>query len=455
MIESHAAAAVEPAATVSIQPASCAVVAIDMGYGHLRPARALAQQLGTRVIHADRPPLADDEEQRRWHATRRMYETLSRISSLPYVGTPLRALLNSVTDIPHLHPLRDLSSATLGVRLLERSARGGLGEQLVAYLQDHDLSLVTTFYSAATFADYHGYDRVFCVVTDSDINRVWAPIDPRSSKVFYFAPSGRVVRRLRSYGVSPAQIEFTGFPLPHALVGGPDAPALTTNLKHRLARLDPKRVFRRQFAADLESLGELPDVRESPRLVFAVGGAGAQAELARHFLPSLRPLIERGRLRLTLVAGVRAEVRDRFLEELARNGLRTSGDSAVDVLHDPDLDTYFDRFDALLADTDVLWTKPSELVFYAGLGIPLLLAPPVGIHESYNLRWAREHGAGLKQRDPRVVGDRLIEHMNDGNLAATAWLGYRRLPSRGLYRICDRLNTSTRPATAGSIPPNA
>jgi hypothetical protein len=420
--------------------AACAVVAIDMGYGHLRPARSLAKQLGTTVMHADRPPLADAEEQRRWQATRRMYETISRVSSLPYIGTPLRAVLNSVTDIPHFHPFRDLSSSTLGLKLLERSAQRGLGESLVAYLQERDLALVTTFYSPATFADYHGYDRVFCVVTDSDINRVWAPIDPKSSKVFYFAPSGRAVRRLRSYGVAPSQIELTGFPLPDALVGGPDAPVLVANLLRRLCRLDPKGVFRRQFARDLEPLGALPDVQQAPHLVFAVGGAGAQAELARLFLPGLKPLLAGGRLRLTLVAGVREDVRVRFEEELQRSGLGGEVGGSIEILHDHDVDRYFDRFDELLADTDVLWTKPSELVFYAGLGLPLLLAPPVGIHESYNLRWAREHGAGLKQRDPRVVGDRLLEHLNDGNLAAAAWAGYRRLPNRGLYRICDRLN---------------
>ena len=108
-------------------------------------------------------------------------------------------------------------------------------------------------------------------------------------------------------------------------------------------------------------------------------------------------------------------------------------------MHEPTLDAYFDSFDALLADTDILWTKPSELVFYAALGIPLLLAPPVGIHESYNLRWARENGAGLKQRDAHVVGDRLLEHLAAGNLAAAAWAGYRRLPNSGLYKISERV----------------
>jgi len=410
-----------------------------MGYGHLRPARSIAKQVGTGVMHADRPPLADVEEQRRWQATRRLYETVTRVSGLALVGTPLRILLNSITDIPHFHPFRDLSGPTLGVKLLEHSAQNGLGRSLVAYLQEHNLALVTTFYSPATFADFHGYDRIFCVVTDSDINRVWAPLNPRSSKIVYLAPSGRAVRRLRSYGVSPTQIELTGFPLPHSLVGGPDAPTLVRNLMRRLVRLDPKGVFRRQFAADLEPLGALPDVAEPPRLVFAVGGTGAQADLPGRFLPSLKPLIKDKKLRLTLVAGVRDEVRARFEQVILRNGLSGELGKSIDILHEPELDRYFDRFDELLADTDVLWTKPSELVFYAGLGIPLLLAPPVGIHESYNLRWVRENGAGLKQRDPRVVGERVLDHLSDGNLAAAAWAGYRRLPNRGLYRIVDRL----------------
>jgi hypothetical protein len=53
-----------------------------------------------------------------------------------------------------------------------------------------------------------------------------------------------------------------------------------------------------------------------PHLVFAVGGTGAQAELPGLFLPSLRSLLERGKLRLTLVAGIREDVRTRFEEEL-------------------------------------------------------------------------------------------------------------------------------------------
>ena len=38
------------------------VVAIDMGYGHLRPAHAIAQQLGVPVFDVDRAPLATAQD---------------------------------------------------------------------------------------------------------------------------------------------------------------------------------------------------------------------------------------------------------------------------------------------------------------------------------------------------------------------------------------------------------
>jgi hypothetical protein len=347
-----------------------------------------------------------------------------------------------VTDIPPLHPFRDLSSPTLGVRALEKSARDGLGHTLVAYLAERDLQLVTTFYSPAVLADFHGYDRIFCIVTDSDVNRVWAPIDPASSKIHYFAPSGRVVRRMRAYGVNKDQIELTGFPLPHSLVGGPDAPVLKRNLAARIARLDPTRVFIQQYAEDLEALGALPAPSGPPHLVFAVGGAGAQAELPALFLPSLRPALSSGRIRLTLVAGSRRDALQRFESLIEQARLGNELGRNLDILFEPETDAYFDRFDALLAGADVLWTKPSEMVFYAGLGLPLLLTKPIGVHENYNRRFARENGAALKQRNPSTIGDRLSELLDEGNLAAAAWAGYRRLPHLGLYRILDRLQST-------------
>src|ERR1043165_558550 len=97
-------------------PPAAVVASVEMGYGHLRAAHALASELGAEILHVDRPPLVAAEELRLWRTSRRFYEITSRASQIPIVGAPLRSLLESVTDIPHLHPQRDLSSPNLQVR---------------------------------------------------------------------------------------------------------------------------------------------------------------------------------------------------------------------------------------------------------------------------------------------------------------------------------------------------
>ena len=61
-------------------------------------------------------------------------------------------------------------------------------------------------------------------------------------------------------------------------------------------RLDPREVFRDQLRRELGESAPLlddDDDQDTPvHLVFAVGGAGAQSEIAEVFLPSLKPLLE-------------------------------------------------------------------------------------------------------------------------------------------------------------------
>lgn len=418
------------------------VVALDMGYGHLRAAHALAEALGAEVVHADRPPLAEGDELRLWAASRRLYESVSRLSQLPVAGRPLRRLLDSVTDIPPLHPFRDLSASDFSTRALARRLAKGLGRGLAARLLATGEPLLTTYFTPALAADRAGCDPIWCVVTDSDIARAWAPAAPAATRIRYLAPSRRAQRRLRAYGVPEANLHLTGFPLPHALLGGPELPALRRNLAARLVRLDPEGAFRGELRRDLErDLGPLPAEEEGrpPRVAFAVGGAGAQAELGEHLTARLAPAVRAGKLRLALVAGVRAEVAERFARAAAAAGLGDAPPGALEIVHEPDLGAYLARFASLLASTDVLWTKPSELSFYAALGLPLVLSWPVGTHERYNRRWLVENGAGLKQRNLPDPAGWLAELLADGTLAAAAWSGYTRLPKHGLYRILDLL----------------
>jgi hypothetical protein len=173
--------------------------------------------------------------------------------------------------------------------------------------------------------------------------------------------------------------------------------------------------------------------------VFAVGGAGAQIGLSEEFLPRLRDHVLRDRIRIHLVAGTRAEVAQRFVQQLRRARLSSRIGSGISILYAPDFASYYRAFNQLLERADVLWTKPSELSFYAGLGIPLVLSHPVGTHERYNRRWLREQGAGLKQRRPDQLPGWLDEWLIDGNLAAAAWSAYTRIPRTGTEQILKLL----------------
>ena len=424
------------------------VAAVEMGYGHLRAAAPIATALGTSILGVDRAPVVGAEEERLWRRARSGYEWISRLSQIPWIGLPIRQLLDSATDIPRLHPRRDLSTPTQGTLALERLIRRGLGDGVVAGLRESGSALVTTFYAPAIAADRAGLDRIYCVATDTDLNRIWAPLEPQRTRIRYLVPTQRAGRRLRAYGVPEERITFTGFPLPEELVGGPALSTLRLNLAARLARLDPSGEFRRNMPEELAHfLGALPSEppADPPLLTFAVGGAGAQVELAGAFLPGFARALEAGRIRIALVAGVRPDVETRFLEAVKRAGLERLLGGPLQLLSAPTFDEYYRRFNALLARTDVLWTKPSELTFYAALGLPLVLAPPVGVHEWYNRRWARDAGAGLKQREARFAAEWLGDWLADGVLAAAAWAGYTRLPKFGLQRILDAVRGGAAP----------
>lgn len=428
-------------ASIAMEPA---VVACEMGYGHLRPAYALSRFLGVPLLRGDAPPLCGESERRLWERSRRFYEKLTRLSQWPWVGAPLKWIVDGFTYIPHLHPYRDLSRPTAAARATDSAIRRGLGDGVIAHLKKSGAPLVTTFYTPALAADRAGLDGVFCVVTDADINRVWAPMDPAKSRIMYLAPTDRVRRRLRAYGVKPENIRVTGFPLPHALLGGEELSAARANLAARLVRLDPTGEFRRAYGAEVAAvLGELAKPADTtPWIVYAVGGAGAHAEYASQFLPSMAHALAAGTWKLTLVAGIRPEVAKLFDALIAK--LPEAARPNIDVLFEPDIERYFERFEERLSRADILWTKPSEMTFYGALGLPLVLSAPVGAHERFNRRWAREAGAGLKARDPRFAAEWMRDWLEDGTLAGAAWNGFRRLPNLGLYRIRDVLLESKR-----------
>jgi hypothetical protein len=96
---------------------------------------------------------------------------------------------------------------------------------------------------------------------------------------------------------------------------------------------------------------------------------------------------------------------------------------------------YLTAFNKILRKTDILWTKPSELSFYCGLGIPIIISPPIGAHEQYNMKWLIDIGGGIPQKDVRFTNEWLFDKILSGRLAEAAWNGFVNAQNKGTFNI--------------------
>ena len=419
------------------------VVSANMGLGHLRATYPLKDLAGDRVYLFGEDLAKSANERRLWTLFRRSYEYISRTRQVPLIGPSMFNLLEKIQNISPYYPFRDQSRPSFQVKSLYALIKRGMGHGLCSKLSSKKLPVVTSFYAAAIAAEKLTDLPVYCIICDSDINRVWVAENPRESRIIYFAPCGHAQRRLKQYGVPDDRIYITGFPLPHENVGGPSMPILQQDLGKRLLRLDPTGRFKAIHGDEAKNyLGQYLPVKEPNQpvtITYAVGGAGAQSEAAWDFVSSLTPLLRAGRIQLNLVCGVREKVRNYFNKVVDKLGL--GGINTIRIIYHTDINKYFEEFNRLLHNTDMLWTKPSELSFYCGLGIPIIIAPAIGPHEVFNLRWIREIGGGIRQEDPKYCREWITDYLVDGRLAQAAWDGFLHARKMGTYKIRDILTT--------------
>jgi hypothetical protein len=416
------------------------VVTVDMGLGHQRATYPLASVAEGGIIPVGDAETCSAEESRLWRRVRSAYETISRCKSLPLIGSTLFSLMDRLLSIPSYYPVRDLSAPDFQVKLLETLIDRGLCRGMLERIRSKPLPLITSYLASAVAADRAGYEPVYCIVCDAEVARAWVARDPGRSRIHYLVPCERTVLRLRSYGVPAERISLTGFPLPLELLGSGDLEVCRADLAARFRRLDPKGRFLDNYRRSVEQVlgynlrpkfgaGQLT-------ITFAVGGAGAQDDIGRRIACSLKESLHRGSVRLNLVAGVREEVRSRF-ERFKEQLL--PGSPNLRIVSGRDKPEYFRNFSRILRRTDVLWTKPSELSFYCGLGIPVVIAPTIGSQEVYNRKWLLEIGAGMDQEDPSYTGQWLFDLLDSGRLAEIAWSGFLNARKCGTYRMREIL----------------
>lgn len=428
------------------KPDLARIVAVHMGLGHLRAAFPLRALSGKEIIVWGSRHYAAPGEKKYWRAIRKTYYFLSRVGSYPLVGKLALKIILAIQKIPPFYPRKDLSSPNLAVKFLSFLIRkAGLCRSLPEHLSGN-LPVIHTFYATAIALDMISAREPkprdnYLLICDADINRVWVPEKPDQTRLKYLVPCTQVKRRLLSYGVRQENIFMTGFPLPTENIGTETGlEVLKIDLLARLRRLDPGGKF---FAYHSHSVSHLLGFKRWPEtadsnftIMFAIGGAGAQTEIVRRILKSLHRSLQAGQVRLLLSCGVQRRVLEKTLKFINQEGLWSQIDRNIHLIFNEDVFEYFEQFNRWLRQTDVLWTKPSELSFYCALGLPILMADPIGPQEELNKRWLMEIHAGLvPPGPPEYCSEWLADLRENGRLAEAAWDGFLKSRKLGTYKI--------------------
>jgi len=423
------------------------VISVNMGYGHQRtayPLRDLAFK--GEIINANSYQGIPEKDRKIWEGTRRFYEFISNFSRIPLVGKTAFSIYDKFQKILGFYPKRDLSQPNFNLKQIYSFFKKDWGKDLIEKLKINPLPLITTFFIPAFMAEFFNYPgEIFCVVCDADISRTWAPLNPKESKIKYFAPTERVVERLKLYGVKKENIFLTGYPLPLENIGvNPPAGGLEIlkeDLRLRLLNLDPKkRYFEKYKTLIEEKVGKLPEKSDHPlTILFSVGGAGAQKEIAIKIVKSLRERIKRGEIKIILSVGIREKIKKYFEKNLAEIKLNEAKPHCAEIIFEKDIESYFQKFNQVLRKTDILWTKPSELSFYSALGIPIIISSPIGSQEEFNMRWLLKSGFGIFQENPNYTNQWLFDWLEKGYLAEAAMEGFVEGEKLGTLNIENKL----------------
>ena len=408
------------------------VISVSMGYGHQRtayPLKDLAPE--GEVINANAYQGIPQRDRKIWEGMRMFYEFISRLKRLPLIGETAFAAYDKFQKILSFYPKRDLSEPNLQLKQIFSLIKKGWGGHLIERFKQKSLPLISTFFIPAFMAEYLNYPgKIYCIICDADISRTWVSFNPSQSKIKYFAPTRRVTERLKLYGVKPENIYLTGYPLPLELLGSENLEILKNDLLNRILNLDPKGRYRHYYEPLIKKyLGDLPQKSNHPlTIMFAVGGAGAQKEIGTQIIKSLKNKIKNGEVKIILAAGIKEKVKKYFKKNIGNlNG--------VEIIFGRDINDYFQKFNQALRKTDVLWTKPSELSFYAALGLPIIIAPPIGSQEDFNKRWLLKSGFGNFQENPNLAHQWLFDWLDGGYLAEAAMQGFIEGEKLGAFNI--------------------
>ena len=152
-------------------------------------------------------------------------------------------------------------------------------------------------------------------------------------------------------------------------------------------------------------------------------------------LRNIKSLLLSNKIKLNLVVGLHFDLEEYFKTEISHLDLTPVYGSNIKIISAVDKPKYFKKCCKIYSETDVLWTKPSEMSFYAGLGIPLIMSAPIGTHEYSNRKWVINNGGGMEQKKVQYFDYWFFDSIKSGKFAEMAWDGYVNFPTMGVYNI--------------------
>ncbi len=378
------------------------------------------------VLRADNYPGISHHDKALWEHLQEQPSLLASLSNIPFVGRPLRGLLERVVHrLPSRYPHRE--QANWNRRLIEFYyclQHQHLGRDFIQHLARKPLPLVTSSQVLAFSAEVHAYPGpIYLVCHAADPSRAWAPLNPANTRIQYLVPTQMAQDRLLAYGVPATNIHHFGFPLAPEAISSKGLPA---DVEARITRLDPDQIFRPH---------KRPSGAHKPLTLGLVADSGWRTGDLIRLFEGAGKAIRNGELIIHLFTGTNTD-RAHSIEAIARNQTlhRHLGSSLVVHAHETS-STAFTSFTKALPSIDILWSAASPWVFYAGLGIPLIVQPPIGGQEEARYAWIRGVQAGLPPLELSTVSEWLLDWRRSGGLARLAWNGYGSAPSMGHARL--------------------
>ncbi len=352
-----------------------------MGYGHIRMGRSAitwSERAGAEVLLHD-PLSTGSFASAALKSMERIYSECSRLSAA--IGGPAERVWGLITRSGG-------ASSQTASRALARAARR------VMDALPRDLPLIGAHPWNSHLAVESGFDRVVNLVPDAHPQAFC--VVPGALNLCQTEQTYAGVLKL---GVAPERAAIAGHWVPAELAENAEADS-----QARLERLR----------------------RRAPlRLLFSIGGAGAQAAYLKDLFSRLAPAAKEDRLRLVVNAGDHhglAEDLERHLKELGIKDARvvTAADSFEAVA----------ATDRLIRDSDVLVTKPSELAFFP---IPKLHIRRIGDHEAPSAVYSARLGDGTAERREPAEAAADVERWLAGDGLAGLNEGVRAAAARGVY----------------------